>query len=275
MQFIDTSNVSSGQAMPYTSSMVEWLQLNEYRSLRNLVAGLRGFTSNYTTPMAWYGCVKTGGPSFNISGGAIVYAIPADGTGAIKGIDLIECNPATGIVLTGSQVIVGTITTTYPLVGTSDPVIFSNGVSFNVHARKVVNWSAGTSGSGDFEYSQMTFLNEDWQAPSYGTGWSDDSFNGNGGLRFKRNLIGRSLEFKGSTQSSNNGGSGNPIMTLPSGYRPLVNKCLPVVCQIDSSVTLVTGLLVIDASTGAVKLITSASSTIDIVTLDNVVIPLD
>lgn len=260
---INTSNVALGAAMPYKSTMINWLYTNDKYTHWELASSLMNDYNANT--IALVGCTNSiVGSTHTITDGFIY-----------QGTEIYQAG-GDSITLSVGQVVVGTITSSYPLVGTSDPVTFSDGTTHNVHEAKVVVWSAGTSGSGDFDYDDLVFLHEEWQSPTYLTGWSDDNWNSNGGLKYKRDMIGNALVFKGSCQSSNNGGTGNPVFTLPAAYRPATSKTLPIIINEDSGSTIVVAFLLISASTGNVVISSAtASTTIDIASFDGIRIPLD
>jgi hypothetical protein len=262
MNKINTTAIAVGAAMPYQKTMIDFL--NDGNNINNqaILQCLLG-TNSTSGYYCLSGCEISGSGTFTIQTG---YVILASG----------EIVLAVGNVITPSvgQVIVGTVGSFY--ITGYDPVTFSNGTTNNVHEQKVINWSAGTSGSASFDYGNLQFLNEEWSLPSYLTGWSNDNYNGNGGLKYKKNVLTNSLIFKGSTQSSNVGGNTYPVFTLPTTHRPSNNKCLPILINEDSSSNLVTALLIISASTGNVIITSSTASTsIDIATFDGIVIPLD
>jgi hypothetical protein len=67
------------------------------------------------------------------------------------GSELFIAPTVVGINLSVGQVVIGTITTTYLTATNADPVVFSDATSNNVHEIRQIVWSAGTSGTGDFD----------------------------------------------------------------------------------------------------------------------------
>lgn len=82
------------------------------------------------------------------------------GAGAIfQGDIMYECDAA--IVTPGmGQVVIGTITTTYVTATNADPVEFSDGSTNNVHQVKKIVWSAGTSGTGSLDLTNLRAFND-------------------------------------------------------------------------------------------------------------------
>ena len=219
MQFINTSDIALGSAMPYQKSMIDWLQLDEYRTLRAFASGILGTSIQNYNNIVWVGCLKTGTTTFTITSGFILKPIPSVG-GVTSGIDLIECSGAT-ITPSVGQVIVGTISDFYPLTGTSDPVTFSDGSTHNVHARKIITWSAGTSGSGDLDFDDLVFLqNPTRQVGTIATAqWED----GAGGSTFNYYKVPfNKLVIDTQLQKASSGTA--TIITLPVGYRPASDR---------------------------------------------------
>jgi len=82
------------------------------------------------------------------------------GAGAIFQNDVMyECDAA---IITPSlgQVVIGTITTTFVTATNADPVEFSDASSNNFHEVKKIVWSAGASGSGDLDLTNLRAFND-------------------------------------------------------------------------------------------------------------------
>lgn len=209
MKYINTSSVAVGAAMPYKSTMIDWIKAGEDE---NNLAFIDGLTNNNTPAyLVLYGCTNTiVGSTHTISAGAIV-----------EGGVISITNTSTSVTLTGSQVVVGTITTIYPEVGTSDPVTFSDSTTHNVHAKTTIVWSAGASGSGDFNYTDLVFLNN--PTKQTGTIATAQWDNGSGGTTFNYYKIPFNKLVIDTTLEKQSAGSAT-IITLPSGYRPKVDR---------------------------------------------------
>jgi hypothetical protein len=142
MKKINTTPITTGSAMPFKSGSLEHLQSAYQEPLIDIVQTFEarndteGFP-NYTTPVIMYGCRRTG---IGVSQGVVAY-----------GTELYRAQAA-NITLGLGQVVVGTITTTYFTGTNADPVTFSDSTNNNVHEIREIVWSAGTSGSGDFDF---------------------------------------------------------------------------------------------------------------------------
>ena len=142
MKKINTTPITTGSAMPFKSGSLQHLQSAYQEPLIDIVQTFEarndteGFP-NYTTPVIMYGCRRTG---LGVSQGVVAY-----------GTELYRAQ-AVNITLGFGQVVVGTITTTYFTGTNADPVTFSDSTNNNVHEIREIVWSAGTSGSGDFDF---------------------------------------------------------------------------------------------------------------------------
>lgn len=142
MKKINTTPITTGSAMPFKSGSLEHLQSAYQEPLIDIVQTFEarndteGFP-NYTTPVIMYGCRRTG---IGVSQGVVAY-----------GTELYRAQAA-NITLGFGQVVIGTITTTYLTATNADPVTFSDSTNNNVHEIREIVWSAGTSGSGDFDF---------------------------------------------------------------------------------------------------------------------------
>jgi len=133
-----SNNIATGVRQPYTKVTHEWYNAMIDEAVNALSKGLVGTNSNFTV---LYGCINSAAPNANISAGAIfyngeIYLCPAFVDGAI------------------SNDIVGTITTAY---ATGDPILFSDGNSFNVHQVKTIVWSDAASGSGSVDFADLKY----------------------------------------------------------------------------------------------------------------------
>ena len=142
---IKTEDIAIGSAMPYQGSMIDWLQFGVIQDNDAVIAAI----CNGQTVAGYIlsGAVKTGTTSVSITAGNVNYG------------GFNYATPAATLTLSGSQVVVGTITKSYPLVGTFDPVTFSDGTTHNVHEAATIVWSAGASGSADVNYDDFVILN--------------------------------------------------------------------------------------------------------------------
>ncbi len=177
MKKIDLSSVTTTTGLPIKSGSFTHLQSAYQEAIASAVRAII-FGSLYDPEKAYilHGCVNSGsGTSFVISAGAVFF----DG-------EVYQVDAAT-FTADGSNVPVGTITTTFFSAGNADPVSFTDGVSRNVHQIRRVVFAAGLSGSGDFNFSDAVDLRfkpqggvgqiVSWKIP---TGSLSDYFDGTG-----------------------------------------------------------------------------------------------
>lgn len=151
MRKIKTSDITTGVGMPIKSGTLDQLQLAYQEALDALAKYNVGLSATDSTNFhVLYGCVNSGsGTSYVISAGAIYF----NGE--------IYLTSAQSVTTTGSNVVVGTITTTYNTTN-ADPVTFTDASSKNVHEIRKIVWSNAASGSGNVNYSSIRFLT--WQS---------------------------------------------------------------------------------------------------------------
>lgn len=142
MKKIKTTDIIVGSAMPLKSGSLDHLQSAYREDELDIIQAFEArndveSTPNFTTPVIMYGCRWNGAA---VSSGALVY-----------GTEIFRA-PLVLITLGLGQVIIGTITTTYLTATNADPVTFSDSTSNNVHEIRQIVWSAGVSGSGDFDF---------------------------------------------------------------------------------------------------------------------------
>ena len=200
MKSIDTSAVALGAAMPYKSTMIDWIKTGEQENNSAIVNAL-----TYNNPPAYlalYGCTSTVvGSTYTIAAGAIV-----------EGGTISITNTTSTVTVGAGQVLIGTISTIYPEVGYADPVTFSDGTTHNVHAQTTIVWSSGASGSGDFDYNNLVFYNG--AEATYDT---DVKYSKIQGTVKIQGIIGTGY-------ASVSSAAGTTAFTLPVGYRPTSNK---------------------------------------------------
>jgi hypothetical protein len=236
MKKIKTTDIIAGSAMPLKSGSLDHLQSAYQEPLIDIVQTFEanndteGFP-NYGTPIIMYGNRWTG---LGVSQGVLVY-----------GTEIYRC-PAQNITLGFGQVVIGTITTTYLTATNADPVIFSDATSNNVHEIRQIVWSAGTSGTGDFDLDDCVLwgrwidvpFNSSYLSASSGT-WTSISADFN--LRYK--FIGRTVfiyfDVKGSLSATpSNVTIGIPFnsdfkdkMTVIALYTDAVTSLDYVICE--------------------------------------------
>ena len=192
---IKTSDITSSAAMPIKSGTLDLIN-NEFDFLSDqLVQGLIGRDLG-TEVWVLYGCYPTiSGSSYSFTAGAVYYN------------NQIYAVPSTSFTLSGGQVPILQINTASITATNADPVLFSDGNTYNVHLYKTVNIVAGASGGGIANYSDVKYYNTDWQTIG-GSRWS------NAFVRIHNGM----LEFKGYSYWSVNpsGSFGSVLLTFPS-----------------------------------------------------------
>jgi hypothetical protein len=156
MKKIKTTDIIAGSAMPLKSGSLDHLQSAYQEPLIDIIQTFEAKNDteafpNYSTPIIMYGCRWTG---TGVSQGVVVY-----------GTEIYRCQ-AVNITLGVGQVVIGTITTTYLTATNADPVIFSDSTSNNLHEIRQIVWSAGTTGSGDFDLDDCLMWGR-WQDVTY------------------------------------------------------------------------------------------------------------
>ena len=141
MRKLDISNIGNTTGMPIKGGTLEHLQL-AYQEVLNAVAqNLIGKSMDATKCYILYGCVNSGaGQVYNISAGAVFF------NGEVYLVDAASFTAPAG------QVAVATIVTTQ-YVTNADPVLFTNGNTYNVHNIRKIQIAAGLAGSGVCDYS--------------------------------------------------------------------------------------------------------------------------
>lgn len=160
MKKIKTSNIIAGSAMPLKSGSLDHLQSANQEGIFSLAQSelfqRNGVSAGYGSPQALYGLGYTvSGSTWSIESGCLVF-----------GTEMYLCDSTIGISLGLGQVVVGTITTTYLTATNADPVVFSDSTSNNVHEIRKIVWSAGTSGSGSFNFTDVQYLGR-WIEQTY------------------------------------------------------------------------------------------------------------
>jgi hypothetical protein len=177
MKKVDLSAVTSVNGFPFKSGTMSHLQAAYQEAIASTVKSII-FGSVYDPAVGYilHGCVNTGvGSNYIISAGAVFF------NGEVYQV------PAATFSVSGSNVPVGVISTTYFSAANADPVAFTDGVSRNVHEIRQVVFQAGLSGSGAFNYLSAVDMRYKpqgcvgqvimWKAPS---GDYNDYFDGTG-----------------------------------------------------------------------------------------------
>jgi hypothetical protein len=145
MKKVKFTDITSTSAMPFKSGTLAHLQAAHQQTTQFTLVAMQG-----AAPLIAFGSILVGanvfysGSNWSLTSGAVY----------LNG-EIFETDSASGI-LTGTDVIVGTITTTFVTAANYDPSLFSDGTSNNVHEIRKIVWSSGASGSGSIDY---TFIN--------------------------------------------------------------------------------------------------------------------
>jgi hypothetical protein len=147
MRKIDLSSISTNVGMPIKSGVLSHLQLAYQEVISALFqAGLK----NSYDPSRYYvlhGCGNGYAyPDFGVSSGAIFH------NGEIFEVD------DTIFTLSGSDVSVGTITTTFFSGADADPILFTDNIPRSVLQIRKITFGAALSGTGDVDYADLIFL---------------------------------------------------------------------------------------------------------------------
>jgi hypothetical protein len=97
----------------------------------------------------------------------------------------------------------------------TDPTLFSNGTSYNVHRDRCVQIVSGTSGSGDFNYDDIIFINGD-DTFSLNTNYLNASTYGTRKVRMQNLMV----TFNGGITLDTGAALNQVITTLKKKYRP-------------------------------------------------------
>lgn len=146
MKKVKHTNISSTSAMPFKSGTLEHLQSAHIETTQTTLAAMQGALPQiafFSGGILWGANVTYSGSNWSVTAGAVF----ANG-------EIFLTDAASGI-LTGTDVIIGTITTTYVTAANYDPALFSDGTSNNVHEVRKIVWSSGASGSGSVVYNTL------------------------------------------------------------------------------------------------------------------------
>lgn len=210
---LNTSAIALGSAMPLKSGILDYLYYDELQNMRNILAGITNDNNlGSSTPFCVQGMTSSVvGSTYTITSGSLIYQAR-----------MYNSEPAS-VTLAPGQVIVGTLTTTNPFLATNaDPVTFSDGSSHYVLDMVSVVWSAGISGiNGDFDYDDLIFLqNPTRQVGTISTAQWD---NGSGATTFNYYKVPFNKLVIDTTLEKLSSGT-DPIISLPSGYRPAQDR---------------------------------------------------
>ncbi len=206
MKTLQTDHITSTVSMPIKAGTIDFLQV----AWKEIALKLATFAGSNVMEIASSGTAIWGlentdsFPNYDIRPGLIYF-----------GGELYICDGATFTASVG-QTAICSIVTTYQTASDADPVLFTDGNSYNVHEIKKINVSAGTSGTGAFNYSTLTFINPAHNKRTQGSfhaQWSSSAFTT---VRNPNGLI----TFAGKLKSGSSATTADLICTLPTGWRP-------------------------------------------------------
>jgi hypothetical protein len=146
MKKIDLSNISTGVGMPIKSGVLSHLQSAYQEVIDAIVKGNIGGGYDPTKYYVLYGCVNsTTAPIYTVSAGAIFF------NGEIYLVDAFT------FTATGSNVAVGTITTSFFSGTNADPITFTDGIARNVLQIRKIVFAAAASASSDVDFSGLIY----------------------------------------------------------------------------------------------------------------------
>lgn len=158
MKTILSNFISATAFQPFKQGTWEHLQQSYTEALDALVKSQIGSTYDATKVYILYGCIATG-----TDPGARTFT-----SGAVFYNGIVYLVPAASFTSSGSDVAIGTITTSYYADAKADPVLFTDGSSHNVHEIKTMVISAGVSGSGDADFDD--WIPNSWKMTSTTSG---------------------------------------------------------------------------------------------------------
>jgi hypothetical protein len=247
MKKIDLSSIATNVGMPIKSGVMSHLQSAYQEVIDAIVKGSIGGSYDPTKFYVLYGCLNsTTAPIYTVSAGAIFF------NGEIYLVDAFT------FTATGSNVAVGTITTTFFSGANADPITFTDSVARNVLQIRKIVFSAGASGSGDVDFEDMIYINEEklfigtTGAPAFLNTWA----NLNSGLALYIQKTGFDVVISGAIQKGTFSTSTSFIFNLPLKYRPIRNEIFTVAVEyLDTNNHVGTGILSVNASTGDVSIL--------------------
>lgn len=202
-RILDTSYITTTVGMPLKKGTLDHFEnkINEntFDALRAIIGPTFG-----GSPYILYGCVNSGsGLVYDISAGAIFY-----------GGELFRFDGAS-FTAVGAQVAVMTLATTYTTSAAADPVEFTDGSSHNVHSIRKFTCSAGLTGTGEFDFSDLIKISPFAEV----TISPNAHYTVTQTVKCRKNRDGL-VTTKGILTCLVTAVAGDIIYTYPSGYRP-------------------------------------------------------
>ena len=192
-----TSDITAGAAMPIKKGTLNFI-FNELADIRRIL--IQSGEGNSSTAYILYGLVPTiNGTSYAFTEGYVYYN------------SIIYYVPAATITVSGSNIPVFKYNTT-SYTTNADPVLFSDGNTYNVHEIRNATISADVTGSGFFDWANVKYFN---------TAWKDEST-----ARFLNaywRIYNGNLQFKGLIQADSSIFTTGSWFNLPTYARPAQN----------------------------------------------------
>lgn len=143
MRKLSVSNITDTVAMPIKSGTLEHLQLAYQEAIAAVAQNLLGKSVDNTKCYILYGCKNTGtGQSYIISAGALYY------NGEVFLVDGVSFTAGSGKVAVAQIV-------TSQYITNADPVLFTNGIEYNVHNIRKIAIVEGVTGAGVCDFSNF------------------------------------------------------------------------------------------------------------------------
>ena len=206
MRTLKTNNISATASMPIKSGTIDFLQ-NAWKEMARYMANAVGSNVHELagSGSVLWGAENSGSaPNWDIRTGLVYYG---------GELYILDANTFTS---GGGQTAVCTIVTTHDTSATTDPVLFTDGNSYNVHEIKRMTVAAGASGSGTVNYNSLTFINpahNNIVHASFHANWPSSA------LSYRRNANGL-ISLTGKLVAGASASYSDLICTLPSGWRP-------------------------------------------------------
>ena len=225
MNTTDLSNITDPSiAQPFTGPSLNFVQNSTKEIVGATVQSMIGDVPSSTIPYVMYGLIKTslGGNDYSYTAGAVYY------NGEVYLFDAVA-----SITINDTDVFSITITQD----ATADPLTFTDEVARNVHNIRKVTVADAASGSAEFDFSELIFINEKYHRigdagePAYQNAWVASTTTDVAGVGFKMERNGV-VRLSGSIKS---GVAGTIGFTLPVGYRPLKIQSLQLTTSLSFS----------------------------------------
>lgn len=173
---LKTTDITSIAAMPIKKGTLDFL-FNELADMRKVI--IQTNAGNTNTAYILYGLIPTiSGTSYAFTEGYVYYD------------SKIYYVPAATITVSGSNIPVFKYNTT-SYTTNADPVLFSDGNTYNVHEIHNATISADIAGSGFLDWANVRYFNTTWQDAASGGRWINTEwriYNGKLEIRGERDM---------------------------------------------------------------------------------------